>query len=180
MEQNDKLEAALGVFLHYGYKKTSMDDLAGAFGISRQGLYKNYSSKQEIFEKVFTYHVERSLQGVKSALHAPNGTLHGKLERAFHFAAGQYINRLRSSPHSYEILHIVSDRDDKEHHHNLYQEMFKNFLKTNKVSPANGTLDDVVATMMAALDGLVHMAASEKEFDKGARHIIAALVPEKE
>ncbi len=38
------LQAAVGVFLRYGYKKTSMDDLARAAGLSRQGLYLHFAT----------------------------------------------------------------------------------------------------------------------------------------
>ena len=33
------LEAAVGVFARYGFRKTSMDEVARAAGVSRQGLY---------------------------------------------------------------------------------------------------------------------------------------------
>jgi AcrR family transcriptional regulator len=33
------IEAATGIFLRYGFKKTSMADLASAAGLSRQALY---------------------------------------------------------------------------------------------------------------------------------------------
>jgi AcrR family transcriptional regulator len=44
------LDAALGVFLRYGFKKTSMDDLARAADISRQGLYLHFATKEELFK----------------------------------------------------------------------------------------------------------------------------------
>lgn len=44
------LEAAMGVFSRYGFKKTSMDDLARAAGLSRQGLYLHFENKQAVFK----------------------------------------------------------------------------------------------------------------------------------
>lgn len=43
--------AAAGVFLRYGFKKTSMDDLARAAGLSRQGLYLHFPTKEAIFKE---------------------------------------------------------------------------------------------------------------------------------
>lgn len=43
------LDAATGVFLRYGYRKTSMDDLARAAGLSRQGLYLHFATKEVLF-----------------------------------------------------------------------------------------------------------------------------------
>jgi AcrR family transcriptional regulator len=45
------LEAATGVFLRYGFKKTSMDDLARAAGLSRQGLYLHFATKEALFKE---------------------------------------------------------------------------------------------------------------------------------
>jgi AcrR family transcriptional regulator len=44
------LDAATAVFLRYGYKKTSMDDLARAAGLSRQGLYLHFATKEALFQ----------------------------------------------------------------------------------------------------------------------------------
>lgn len=46
------LDAATGVFLRYGYRKTSMDDLARAAGLSRQGLYLHFRTKEALFDAV--------------------------------------------------------------------------------------------------------------------------------
>jgi AcrR family transcriptional regulator len=45
------LEAAVCVFTRYGFKKTSMDDLARAAGLSRQGLYLHFSTKEALFKE---------------------------------------------------------------------------------------------------------------------------------
>jgi AcrR family transcriptional regulator len=45
------LDAATGVFMRYGFKKTSMDDLARAAGLSRQGLYLHFPTKEALFKE---------------------------------------------------------------------------------------------------------------------------------
>jgi len=45
------LDAATQVFLRYGFKKTSMDDVARAAGLSRQGLYLHFSTKEVLFKE---------------------------------------------------------------------------------------------------------------------------------
>jgi AcrR family transcriptional regulator len=55
------LDAAIGVFLRYGFKKTSMDDVAGAAGFSRQALYLNFKTKEQLFEAALEHLVSRSL-----------------------------------------------------------------------------------------------------------------------
>ncbi|SHN46501.1 TetR/AcrR family transcriptional regulator [Cryptosporangium aurantiacum] len=43
------LRAAVGCFARYGYRRTSMDVIAQAAGVSRPTLYQYYRGKEEIF-----------------------------------------------------------------------------------------------------------------------------------
>jgi DNA-binding transcriptional regulator YbjK len=43
------LDAALPVFVRYGFRKASMSDIARAAGISRASLYLSFNSKEELF-----------------------------------------------------------------------------------------------------------------------------------
>ena len=43
------LDTATQLFLRYGYKKTSMEEVARAVGISRQGLYLHFPNKEDLF-----------------------------------------------------------------------------------------------------------------------------------
>jgi len=43
------LSAAFDVFINYGFRKTSMDDIARAAGMSRPALYQVFRNKTEIF-----------------------------------------------------------------------------------------------------------------------------------
>jgi AcrR family transcriptional regulator len=59
------LDAAKAVFLRYGFKKTSMDDLARAAALSRQGLYLHFQTKEALFKAA----LERLLAQVAAAGH---------------------------------------------------------------------------------------------------------------
>ena len=61
-------KAALATFLRYGFKKTSMDDIAKAAGITRQGLYFHFQSKDELFAAAVRSALESTLQAVTAAL----------------------------------------------------------------------------------------------------------------
>lgn len=43
------LQAAYGTFVNYGFKRTTMDDIAQAVGLSRPALYIHFRNKQDIF-----------------------------------------------------------------------------------------------------------------------------------
>lgn len=57
------VEAATGIFLRYGFKKTSMDDLARAAGLSRQGLYLYFPTKEALFKAM----VGRFIEAIRAA-----------------------------------------------------------------------------------------------------------------
>ncbi len=62
------LESATTVFLRYGFKKTSMDDLARAAGLSRQGLYLHYPTKEALFKAAVGHLIEASRLAARTAL----------------------------------------------------------------------------------------------------------------
>ena len=46
------LETALELFAQKGYLGTSMNDIAGKLGLTKAALYKHYTSKQEILDRI--------------------------------------------------------------------------------------------------------------------------------
>lgn len=61
-------DAAVPVFLRFGLRKTSMDDLAEAAGLSRQGLYLHFKNKQELFHASLQRVVEQTRAAVAREL----------------------------------------------------------------------------------------------------------------
>jgi len=43
------IDAALGTFTRYGYRRTSMETIAQAAGVSRPALYQHFTGKREVF-----------------------------------------------------------------------------------------------------------------------------------
>ncbi len=50
--QDAIVEAAIPVFLRFGYKKASMDAVAAAADLSRQAVYLHFSNKEALFSAV--------------------------------------------------------------------------------------------------------------------------------
>lgn len=88
LESNDGrreslLQAAIGVFLRYGYKKTSMDDLARAADLSRQGLYLHFPTKEALFKEAVIELTNRSLAAMRTALARQDLAIEERLLGAF-------------------------------------------------------------------------------------------------
>jgi len=98
------LASALDTFAHYGYKKTSMEDVARAAAISRPGLYLLFGSKQELFTAAVTQALDRSLIIVTEALADATQPLRDRLLHAFDGWTGTYIGAM-----SREVTSIAED-----------------------------------------------------------------------
>ncbi|MGH3168181.1 MAG: TetR/AcrR family transcriptional regulator [Trebonia sp.] len=88
------LAAALDTFAHYGYRKTSMEDVARAAAISRPGLYLLFGSKQELFSAALTQALDRSLAAVSEVLADTTRPLRHRLLDAFDHWSGRYIGAM--------------------------------------------------------------------------------------
>lgn len=77
------LQAAIGVFLRYGYKKTSMDDLARAADLSRQGLYLHFATKEALFKEAVIDLTRRSRVMMRDALKRDDLSIEDRLLGAF-------------------------------------------------------------------------------------------------
>ena len=88
------LAAALDTFARYGYRKTSMEDVARAAAISRPGLYLLFGSKQELFSAAVTQALGQSLAAVTEVLADTTRPLRDRLLDAFDQWTGRYIGAM--------------------------------------------------------------------------------------
>ena len=97
------LDAALRVFGQYGYRRTSMDDIAREAGIGKGTIYLSFASKEEVFQALAQRLARRMLAGAEAASRRP-GTTADKLA-AMHAAwFGTYAETISRSPHAADLL----------------------------------------------------------------------------
>ena len=65
------LDAAFGAFAAYGYRRTTMEDIAHAAGLSRTALYLHFRSKEDLFRSLTLRHFDGCLSAMEQALSAP-------------------------------------------------------------------------------------------------------------
>jgi AcrR family transcriptional regulator len=88
------LDSALLTFARFGYRKTSMDEVARAAHISRPGLYFLFASKEALFRAAVTQALERDLDTVGRVLAERDRPLRERLLEAFDAWAGRYVGPL--------------------------------------------------------------------------------------
>ncbi|NCC67038.1 MAG: TetR/AcrR family transcriptional regulator [Clostridia bacterium] len=62
------LGAALRVFSRYGYRKATLEDIAGELGMTAAGIYAYADSKRELYEQTVCFAMQRWQNRVKTAV----------------------------------------------------------------------------------------------------------------
>jgi AcrR family transcriptional regulator len=101
--QHSILDAALRRFIHCGYRRTSMDDVAREAELSRTALYQHFTNKEEIFRALAADLYRRALIAADDAAKA-NDTFEERLFRVLDAKMGFFYNLLRGSEHGREML----------------------------------------------------------------------------
>jgi AcrR family transcriptional regulator len=96
------LEGALGVFLAYGFTRTTMDDIAKAAQLSRPALYLLYKNKADIYRAITHCIFEQVAVQSRSILAGP-GTIRERLERLVEVAMVGPMQAIGASPHGEEL-----------------------------------------------------------------------------
>ncbi|AGZ42786.1 TetR/AcrR family transcriptional regulator [Actinoplanes friuliensis] len=85
------LESALVTFARFGFRKTSMEDVAQAANISRPGLYFLFSSKQSLFQAAVVHALDADVDAAERALADVRRPLRERLIEAFDLWTGRYL-----------------------------------------------------------------------------------------
>jgi AcrR family transcriptional regulator len=165
------LEAAVGVFARYGFRKTSMDEVARAAGVSRQGLYLLFADKEELFRKALTYKLARQLSTAVIVLSRTGDALEGRLTAACDEWAGQFIGTMGADAADLMCASTSLAGDTLAHYETLFEKALAhaieaspllNFCTSAGVSPA-----DAAKALHATARGLKHGSHSRQEFVRG-------------
>ena len=102
--------AATAIFLRYGFKKTSMDDVAQAAGVSRQGLYLYFETKDVLFREALQYLVSHMISTARSVAEDGNLSLRDRLLGVFEAVHGSAFQSA-SPEHAFELLQSAQSAD---------------------------------------------------------------------
>ncbi len=86
------LDAAGETFIRYGFRKTSMDDVARAAGLSRQSLYAHFPNKEALFRDVVQHLVAATREASRAALAREDADLEARLLDSFDAMYGSALS----------------------------------------------------------------------------------------
>lgn len=97
------LQAALEVFMRHGYRRTTMDDLARAVGLSRPTLYLSFPGKEAIFRAVVAAGQDDMNARIERGLPTLS-TLEDKLRHVFEIWSVEPFEQVARSPAAEELI----------------------------------------------------------------------------
>ena len=169
--QSALLEAAVGVFARYGFRKTSMEEVARAAGVSRQGLYLQFASKEELFRKALEHSLNSQLNAAIAALAVRGDSLEVRIIAACDAWSGRFVGSLgadaadlmcASTSLAGATLTHFETRFESALTGAIADSPLAGFCTTAGMSPA-----DLARTLHATARGLKQRSASREEFVKG-------------
>ncbi len=98
------LESALLTFARFGYRRTSMEEVARGAHISRPGLYFLFASKEALFRAAVTRSLERDMATAERVLAQRDRPLAERLLEAFDAWAGRY-----AGPLARDVTKVIDD-----------------------------------------------------------------------
>ncbi len=172
------LDPIVATFARYGLRKTSMEDVAQALGVSRQTLYLRHGSKGALIEWATQGVIDSSLAAALASIEQPARTLAERLTDALDAWTGRHMATLRASPHGAEIVAMLQ-RDPSDAVRAAERRLVAAMAEAIRLS-GPGSAVARAGSMAQALcwtaRGLVHAVPDHAGFRRQLDHIVGALV----
>jgi AcrR family transcriptional regulator len=171
LRQAALLEAAVGVFARYGFRKTSMEEVARAAGVSRQGLYLQFANKEELFRKALKHSLSSQLNAAVAALSVREDSLEFRIIAACDAWSGRFVGSLGADAADLMCASTALAGSTLTHYESQFEAALtraiadsplRGFCATAGMIPA-----DLARTLHATARGLKQRSASREEFVKG-------------
>jgi AcrR family transcriptional regulator len=177
------LDAALQVFGQYGFRRTSMEDIAREAQIGKGTIYLSFASKDEVFQALSQRLAQQMLAGAEAASRRP-ATTADKLA-AMHAAwFGTYADTIRRSPHAADLLdakHRLS-ADLVSRAANRYKRLVRDVLaeaaaaRELDLEPAGLTPDTAAELLIASARGLESSTSSPAAYRRHLTTLVRIMI----
>ena len=162
------LGSAMTAFASYGFRKTSMDDIARGAGMSRPAVYMHFRNKEDILRSLVEMTYLEAADGVRAALEA-DGSVAMRLRNALLAQAGRITELLLKSPHGMELMDSGADvamdlvEAGEARLSDLYADWLAAEMSAGRVDLLKSP-DHVAQTLTAAMKGLKKRGADLAEY----------------
>lgn len=165
------LTAAWAGFAAYGFRKTSMDDIARRAGMSRPAVYLHFKNKEAIFRALVARYYHETEVGIRIALQQEVG-LAEKLNQAFAAHGGDSMEEMMSSAHGMELfeatMSVAGDmiEEGEERLRGLYFSWLQEAASKGELR-LSGTPEEMARLFCVCLKGVKHNSSSFAQYQAG-------------
>ena len=111
------LYAALKVFARFGYKKSTLEDIASELGMTNTAMYAYASSKRDLYERTVSFVMKRWQSGVEQAVDAKTTAMDkmtALCESALYYLAQdlEFCALLKSDPQIFPMFPTVDPYEE--------------------------------------------------------------------
>src|SRR5271166_2832900 len=161
------LDAALKLFSQYGYRRTSIDDIAHEAEIAKGTVYLSFKSKEEIFRALCESLIERTESAAKVA-RATSGPIYERLVAVLEAKFGFLFETVYRSAHAAELMdsknRLSADlfAQSGRRYMKVLREMIEEATRAGELTPSRMELDadDLAQMLVAAAHGIESNATS--------------------
>jgi len=168
----------LQTFALYGFRKTSMEDIAKAANRSRQAIYNRFGSKEAVLQWAVEAITLESQTLALKALEQEDSRLSERLSRAFAGWAGRHVSTFRNTPHGGELIaaaksHLSEDAAQAE---DRFIQTLIETLSSDPMVQGKAEATDMAMTLMYATKGLLMTAETPEAFDTCMEQVIRTVL----
>lgn len=164
------LDAAVGVFARFGFRKASMDDVARAAGVSRQGLYLSFANKEELFRRAVAHSLSGQLTAAVAALSRTEDSLETRLIGACVEWSGRFLGSFGADASDLMCASTSLAGATLAEYQWQFEEAVANAITASamaqKCADADLEVADLARALHATSRGLKHRCKTRAEFLK--------------
>lgn len=177
------LDAALRLFSQYGYRRTSIDDIAREAEIAKGTVYLSFKSKEEIFRALTETLLERVDSNVEKA-RALDGPIAERLIAMLEAKFGFFFETVIRSAHAKELMDsknrlcaALFEKSGRQYM-KVLREIIDAAISGGELEPSRMDLNssDLAAMLISAAHGIESNATTPAIYHRRLREIVRVIV----
>jgi len=180
----ERIQAAAFVrFARYGFRRTSMEDIATEAGVSRAALYLQFRNKEEIFVSLARQLQEDALERAAAALRS-DAPLAERIRAAIEAKSLKLIEITLGSPHGAELMdetnRLCSDlvSDTERHFTDQLARLLRRAAQAGEIdlTSLDVTASDAAQLLLRAVKGLKGPGVTVEGYRDGLAKLVRVLI----
>ena len=171
------------LFSQYGYRRTSIDDIAREAEIAKGTVYLSFKSKEEIFRAICEKLIEQTESAVKAA-RATTGAVDERLVAMLEAKFGLLFETVYKTAHAAELMDSKNRLSGdlfaqlSRRYMKVLREMIEEATRAGELAPARMNLDadDLAQMLVAAAHGVEQNATSLPQYHRKLREMVRVIV----